>query len=89
MELSNFFKLFSNKNRLEIFLTLFKNDRICVSEIVRITGISQSLVSQCLNKLKNSGIVYLKKCGNNHIYCLKKPEIIRIMEELTDYAKKI
>ncbi len=79
-------KVFSNPNRLGILLALREGSRT-VSEIVKETGASQSVISQHLSMMKARGIVTSQRKGAYIQYSIKYPEIMDafdIMRAVTD-----
>ncbi len=85
--LEEIMKAMSNASRLKILFTIFKNER-CVNDIVKLSGISQSIVSQSLCKFQILGLVELKKMGNRHIYCVKDEKLFEILKQLREYANE-
>ncbi len=77
-------KLIANRTRLKILFTLFSG-KYCVNELTRLTGISQSLVSQSLSKFRAAGIIDVKRKGNAHIYCIKDRKLFNILLKLKEH----
>ncbi len=59
-KLTNFFKLLSDETRLKI-LFLLHNEALCVCEICGILNISQPKVSKHLAKMRDLGLVKVRK----------------------------
>ncbi len=78
--LSEFFKAFSDPNRLRIIQSLSKNE-LCVCDIADIVGMSQSAVSHQLRYLKNIDILTCRREGKSIIYSLKDTHILHIYGE--------
>ena len=77
--LAEFFKLFSNELRLMILDALTEHEKN-VSELVKLTGFSQSNISQQLKILKAANIVSSHKHGKMIFYTLKDTHINEIIE---------
>lgn len=69
-------KTLSNPVRLEI-INLLRDKEKSVTELVRITKISQSNVSQHLTILRQNNLVLTKRKGKNIYYRLAYPEMIK------------
>ncbi len=67
--LSEFFKLFSDKTRLKI-IEILHHDEVCVGTIADILDMSQSSVSHQLRILKRSRLVKSRKEGKWVFYSL-------------------
>lgn len=78
--LSDFFKAFSDPNRLRIIQSLSKNE-LCVCDIADIAGMTQSAVSHQLRYLKNINILSCRRDGKSIIYSLKDSHILHIFGE--------
>ena len=59
---AKYFKLLSDKNRLDILLSIDKKER-SVTEIINMTGLSQTLVSFHLRALREARMVTTKRQG--------------------------
>ncbi|OIP23409.1 hypothetical protein AUJ93_01160 [bacterium CG2_30_33_46] len=71
IDLSDFFKLLSDPNRLKVISLLSKQD-LCVCKIYKSLRLSQNLVSHHLSKLKSAGLLKERRDGNFIIYSLDK-----------------
>lgn len=80
-------KLLSNPDRLRMLcgMGLRGNPgaRPTVSELVRLTGLSQSRVSQHLALLRESGMVSAERDGQQMRYQLADPHMRRLLETLS------
>lgn len=81
---ANFFRLFGNENRLRILMTLFFEEKT-VSQIVELTNLSQSLVSQQLKLLKSSAVLSSEKSGKTVIYRISDEHILHLMQDVFDH----
>ncbi len=83
-----FCKIFSNTSRLMILESL-RLKPLNVNEIINITNLPQSVVSQNLSMMKIRGIVDSKKNGSFVIYTLMHPEILDAFDILKKVKDKI
>lgn len=77
-------KTMSHHQRLLILCVLGEKE-LNVSEIVDLTGISQSTVSQHLQRLRLEKLVTFRKDGKNVIYCLDSPVALDLIHVLHKY----
>ncbi|MBI5585553.1 MAG: winged helix-turn-helix transcriptional regulator [Deltaproteobacteria bacterium] len=81
-QLASIFKVLGESNRLAIVLALGKNS-CSVTEIIKATGLSQTLVSFHLRTLRNSEIVKTNRNGPFIYYRLSEPAIIDILGQIS------
>lgn len=74
LQLLGFFKIFSEEERLKIFLILLKNN-LCVCELVKELKLPQNLISYHLKVLKDFNLIFLKKKGRKNYYLVDKKEL--------------
>ncbi|MDR2834509.1 MAG: metalloregulator ArsR/SmtB family transcription factor [Streptococcaceae bacterium] len=86
-ELADFFKLFTNINRIKIVMALAKKS-MNVAQIEEEIDISQSLVSQSLKHLKQARIVTSVRSGKQVIYSLYDNHIVEILESVLAHSKE-
>ncbi len=67
--LAEFFKILGDRTKCKILAVLDKRE-MCVCDIAFLLGVSKSLVSHSLAKLKLAGIVKNRKCGKSVFYSL-------------------
>ncbi|MBP9719199.1 MAG: winged helix-turn-helix transcriptional regulator [Candidatus Levybacteria bacterium] len=79
---------FSNIVRLKLILCLSNGDKN-VTQLIKNCGLSQSAVSQHLEKLRNAGLVTTKKEGKEIYYMLIYPEAITLSKDLLTFVTKI
>ena len=72
-------KVFSNPIRLEI-LNLLKYKEMSVTELIKISKLSQANISQHLSIMKSKGIVSSERNGKNIYYKISNPKIIKAFE---------
>jgi len=75
-------KALANPTRLEIVHCLLSTGCRNVSCMERGTGMSQSCISQHLQKLKAAGIVTAERSGNEVYYRAASPEVARLVAAL-------
>ena len=88
-------KVFSNPTRLEI-LNLLRNREMSVTELIKMSKLSQSNISQHLSIMKSKGVVSSERNGKNIYYRLSNPKIIKafdiireVLIERIERSKKI
>ncbi|BCX14646.1 MAG: hypothetical protein KatS3mg088_329 [Patescibacteria group bacterium] len=76
------FKILSEENRLRL-INIFSQKSECVCNLVKETGLSQSLISHHIADLKSVGLVEGKEVGNRTFYSLteKGKKIVRFLKE--------
>ncbi|MDB2550326.1 metalloregulator ArsR/SmtB family transcription factor [Rickettsiales bacterium] len=85
---ADFIKLLSNQTRLIVLCSIIEKP-LCVSDLVEITQISQSALSQHLTKMAKENIIEGKRDGNQIFYSIKDPNINKIIHALHDiFCKK-
>ncbi len=66
------FNLLSEPNRIKILCLLWKNESLCVCEIIASLWIKQNLVSHHLSMFKRIWLFEQKKVGTNVYYSINK-----------------
>lgn len=84
-------KALSNPVRLKIVHSLLVNGCRNVSCMERGTGMSQSCISQHLQKLRSAGVVTAERSGNEVYYKAASQEVARLVaalfgEEVSNYV---
>lgn len=79
---------FSNETRVKLLLCLSQEDRN-VTQLIQHCGLSQSAVSQHLEKLRTSGLVTTKREGKEIYYHLVYPKAAELGERLLTFAKEV
>ncbi|OEF99596.1 hypothetical protein BHF71_08210 [Vulcanibacillus modesticaldus] len=77
--IANFFKAFSDINRVKIGYLLLKHDNLCVHDIANVVNLSIANTSHHLRLMKNLGITSSKKQGTSILYSLKDEHIKKIL----------
>ena len=73
----------ANPKRIEI-LRLLTDQCVTVSELIRMTGINQSNLSQHMQILRREGVVVTKREGKEIVYCLSHEKFISVLESIHD-----
>lgn len=84
-------KALANPTRLQIVHSLLNHGCRNVGCMERGTGMSQSCISQHLQKLKAAGVVTAERSGNEVYYKAASPEVARLVaalfqEEVDNYV---
>lgn len=79
---------FSNKIRLQLLICLSKGEKN-VTQLINNCDLSQSAVSQHLEKLRSAKIVKTRRDGKEIIYSLAYPKAAKISSELLTFAKEV
>lgn len=82
------FSIFANKTRLKLLVCLSQGEKN-VTELIKNCGLSQSAVSQHLEKMRSTGIVSTRREGKEIIYSLIDPKAADISSELLKFAKGV
>lgn len=86
-EISQFFKVISDKTRLSILYLLKENERN-VTEIVDAIDMEQSAVSHQLRILKDSRLVRARRKGKSMIYQLDDDHIFDILDQVLEHIRE-
>ena len=90
MRLSNYadaLNLLGDENRLRLCALLGERE-LCVTDLVRVTGISQSRVSTHLGRLREAGFVRDRRQGTQCFYALAPDTVPEPVKALLDEAAK-
>ncbi len=85
---TNVLSVFSNKVRLQLLICLSKGNKN-VTQLIGNCGLSQSAVSQHLEKLRSAGIVNTRRDGKEIIYSLTYPKAAKISTDLMNFTKEV
>jgi len=83
--LARFIKIIADTSRLSIIRAI-GSDACSVSEIIKSTGLSQTLVSFHLRNLRDSGIVQTRRDGPFIYYNLSDPHLLVLLDQLAQMA---
>lgn len=87
MKVAEFMKCFGSPHRLMILCHLAQESKN-VSELIELTGIPQTSMSQHLKKLKDEGLIDHKRDHRLLIYSITNKDVLKIMDAIHDiYCK--
>jgi len=86
-DLGQFFKIFSDPNRLRILMAL-ENQEMCVCDIAAFLDISESAVSHQLRMLRTSGLVKNRREGTVLYYRLVDDHVSLLIETGRDHINE-
>ncbi len=81
-ELAQYIKILGDASRLSIIKAVAGESR-SVTEIINLTGLSQTLVSFHLRTLREAGVVSTRKDGPFIFYSVSNLALLDILEELS------
>jgi ArsR family transcriptional regulator len=79
-QISGIFKYLGHPQRLQLLLCLRQQGELTVTELVKLTLMSQSQVSQTLQKMKLSGILDSERNGTNIHYRIKCQQLKSLLK---------
>ena len=86
-DLAELFRVFADSTRIKILYALFEAE-LCVCDLSRLTGMSQSAVSHQLRTLKDSKLVRFRRDGKTVYYSLADDHVRTLigngMEHVTE-----
>lgn len=81
VQVESILKKLANANRLMILCSLLEHEK-STDDLMNITGLSQSALSQHLTKLKNDNMVSIRKSGRNIYYKISSMQVIHLISTL-------
>lgn len=86
-DLADLFRIFADSTRIKILYVLFESE-MCVCDIARLLGMTQSAISHQLRALKGSKLVKYRRDGKTVFYSLADDHVRSIlgqgMEHVTE-----
>ena len=79
-DLAELFKVFGDSTRIKILYALFEAE-LCVCDISRLLGLTQSAVSHQLRVLKNSRLVKFRRDGKTVFYSLADDHVRKVIAQ--------
>ena len=79
-DLAELFKVFGDSTRIKILYALFEAE-LCVCDISKLLGLTQSAVSHQLRVLKNSRLVKFRRDGKTVFYSLADDHVRKIIAQ--------
>ena len=86
-DLAELFKVFGDSTRIKILYALFEAE-LCVCDIARILGLTQSAVSHQLRVLKNTRLVKPRREGKTIFYSLADDHVRRIIAQGMEHIEE-
>lgn len=90
MQLSRYVEtlsLLGDESRIRLCALLVERE-LCVTDLVRVTGISQSRVSTHLGRMRDAGLLHDRKSGAQTFYGLARDALVGPVREVLDDAVK-
>jgi len=87
-ELAEVMKLLGDFNRLRIAVACLENP-VCVSDIVKQTGLSQSLVSHHLRLMRTARLLKSERNGRQILYVVNDEHIHCVLVDMIDHVLEI
>jgi len=84
-KLAEIFQVLSDETRIRILRTLEKRE-LCVSDIVKMTEVSQSAVSHQLRILRQTDLVRSQRRGRNIYYRIADGHVFSIVRDGLDHV---
>ncbi|MCG2825695.1 MAG: metalloregulator ArsR/SmtB family transcription factor [Thermoplasmatales archaeon] len=88
MNEDKFLKCISDGNRRRILECLGSNEK-CVNEIIKETGLEQSLVSFHLKALRNCGLIKNRREGKKIMYKISHKGVIKVLDFIKEVSSRI
>lgn len=86
-DLAELFKVFGDSTRIKILYALFEAE-LCVCDISRLLGLTQSAVSHQLRVLKNSRLVRFRRDGKTVFYALADDHVRKIIAQGMEHVSE-
>lgn len=81
-QISGVFKFLAHPRRVQLLVFLRREGELSVMELVEKTKMSQSQVSQTMQKLKLSGMVEAERHGNSIHYRIKCVQLKELLKQI-------
>jgi ArsR family transcriptional regulator len=82
-EVSQTLKSLSHPVRLKVLCQIIEGER-SVNELTEFCGVSQSAMSQFLNRMRSEGIIVSRRQGTNVFYRLADQKIVRLLQAVKE-----
>ena len=86
-DLAELFKVFGDSTRIKILYALFEAE-LCVCDISKLLGLTQSAVSHQLRVLKNSRLVKFRRDGKTVFYSLADDHVRKIIAQGMEHVSE-
>ena len=87
-DLAELFKLFGDSTRIKILYVLFASE-MCVCDIARLLGMTQSAISHQLRSLKQSKLVKARREGKTVFYALADDHVHTILSQGMEHVAEL
>ncbi|MGN1411579.1 MAG: ArsR/SmtB family transcription factor [Oscillospiraceae bacterium] len=87
IDLSELFKIFGDSTRIKILYLLLVSE-MCVCDIAKLLGMSQSAISHQLRLLKQSGLVKYRRDGKTIFYSLSDDHVSTIINQGMEHIQE-
>lgn len=85
-DLADFFKIFGDSTRIKILYALYQSE-MCVNDLVKELGMTQSAISHQLRVLRQNDIVKFKRDGQSAIYSLDDDHVEALLAKGIEHIK--
>ena len=86
-DLAELFKVFGDSTRIKILYALFEAE-LCVCDVSKLLGLTQSAVSHQLRVLKNSRLVKFRRDGKTVFYSLADDHVRKIIAQGMEHVNE-
>lgn len=86
-DLAELFKLFGDSTRIKILYALLKSE-LCVCDIAKLLGLTQSAISHQLRVLKGGKLVKFRRDGKTLYYSLADEHVCRIISQGMEHVEE-
>ena len=86
-EVADFFKVFVDSTRIKILTSLYQGE-LCVADLAKKIGLSQSATSHQLAMLKSNRLVKFRRDARTLYYSLDDDHIIKIISLAIEHLKE-
>lgn len=87
-DLAELFKIFGDSTRIKILYVLFESE-MCVCDIARLLGMTQSAISHQLRSLKQSKLVKARREGKTVFYALADDHVHTILSQGMEHVAEL
>ena len=87
-DLAELFKIFGDSTRIKILYVLFESE-MCVCDIAKLLGMTQSAISHQLRGLKQSKLVKARREGKTVFYSLADDHVHTILKQGMDHVAEL
>ena len=86
-DLGDLFKLFGDTTRIKILYSLFESE-LCVCDLAKLLGVTQSAVSHQLRALKDAKLVRFRRAGKTVFYALDDDHVRSILGQGMEHVNE-